>query len=67
MEYERIYPPDYTDKRDPKCPDCGEPMFYVGVTAQLSMPQRGQPLDKSNIMEYKLYQCVTCRKLFQET
>lgn len=64
--YERIYPPSYTSKDDPKCPECGERMFYVGLTTELRVKRWDMPVDKSNFVEHKLYQCGTCRRLYQQ-
>ncbi len=66
-EYERVYPPSYTDKRDPKCPECGDPMFYVGKATHF---RKGTDfkgtVDKTALEDRKLYQCVTCRRLYGE-
>jgi len=58
-KYERIYPPSWHDRHDPNCPECGASgkLFYVGMTTELN---RGE------FKQHKLYQCSTCRRLFQE-
>ena len=57
-EYERIYPPSYEDKHNPKCPECLEFMFYVGLTHELR---------KGEFLQHKLYRCGECRRLYRET
>ena len=58
ITYERIYPPSSYDKYNPDCPDCGDKMFYVGLTSELSK--------WGGILESKLYQCGDCRRLYKE-
>ena len=58
-DYERIYPPSWCDKHDPRCPECGVDgtLFYVGVRHELN---------QGEIKQHKLFQCSTCRRLYQE-
>ncbi len=55
--FDRIYSPAWSDKHDPRCPECGETMFYVGIASELS---------KGEVLKRKLYQCGTCCRLYQE-
>ena len=57
IRYDRVYPPSYTDKRKPRCPECLGLMFYVGKTPILNEGQYD---------EYRLYQCCKCLRLFRE-
>jgi len=65
--YERIYPPSWADKNDPKCPECGHTMFYVGTAKYFKKETDfNTSVDETALVEHKVYQCSTCRRLFKE-
>ncbi len=56
--FERIYPPSWSDKHEPLCPECyNVRMFYLGQTRELR---------KGEYVEHKLYQCPECQGLYKE-
>ncbi len=59
IKYERVYPPGWQDKHDPRCPECGAAglLFYVGMGLELTQGAIKQP---------KLFQCSTCLGLYRE-